>query len=121
MSIKGSLIFFQYFNMIIPENAAWLCSEKSIFEKNFEIIRFYSIEKKSLFLYVFSSSGLSLSRLLRFYIIFSLVPIKSLSHFASFLSSCRDVPVNMKSPTTRAFAYRCSCPWGSCIYDVRKK
>ena len=39
-------------------------------KNNFESIRFYSIEKKSLFLYIFSSSSLSLSRLLRYYIIF---------------------------------------------------
>ena len=44
--IKGFLMFFQYFQVIISENSTRLCLEKSIVENNFETIRFYSIEKK---------------------------------------------------------------------------
>ena len=51
----------------------------------FETIKFYSIKKK-LFLYAFLSSGLSLSRLLRFYI-FSLVPTKKPLTFVSYFRS----------------------------------
>ena len=51
----------------------------------FETIKFYSI-KKNLFLYAFLSLGLSLSRLLRFYI-FSLVPTKKPLTFVSYFRS----------------------------------
>ena len=85
MSIKGFLIFlivFQYFHMIISVLFGEL--SKTCFTA-FETIKFYSIQK-NLFLYAFLSSGLSLSRLLRFYI-FSLVPTKKPLTFVSYFRS----------------------------------
>ena len=98
-----------------------LCSEKSIVENNFETIRFYSIEKKSLFLYAFSSSRLSLSRLLRFSNIFSRVPTKKPLPFCfllKFLSWCR---CQHRITNYQSFHFSLFLPLGSHICDVHKK
>ena len=90
MSIKGfliSLIVFQYFHLIISENTKRFSAEKCrkpvlllLKPLNFTPL------KTNLFLYAFLSSGLSLSRLLRFYI-FSLVPTKKPLTFVSYFRS----------------------------------
>ena len=84
----------------------------------FETIKFYSI-KKNLFLYAFLSLGLSLSRLLRFYI-FSLVPTKKPLTFCFLLQFYSHVPVSIESPATRTFAFCCSCPWGHTFMTSKK-
>ena len=118
MSIKGFLILlivFQYFHRLFR-----FCSENCrkpvlLLLKPLNFTPF----KKKLFLYAFLSSGLSLSRLLRFYI-FSLVPTKKPLTFCFLVQFYSHVPVSIESPATRTFAFCCSCPWGHTCMTSKK-